>query len=697
MNIPLSFEKNEGQTDPQVRFLARGQGYSLFLTPAEAVLTMCKSKNTKPQTQLRDVVRMRLMGGNRLCRFEGQEKQSGKSNYFIGPNPEKWRTGIEQYSKVRMSNVYPGIDMVYYGKQSQMEYDFVVQPGADPSDIHLKFEGMKSVSVGKEGNLLIKTVGGNLIFHAPVIYQGEGTEKIRVRGQFLQRARGEVGFELGAYDATKTLVIDPSLIYSTYLGGSDDDFATAIAEDGGGNAYITGQTSGNFPVSAGPYQSAFGGGPTDAFVAKFNVSGNFLLYATYMGGNGTDEGWGIAVNGAGNAFVTGQTNGNFPATGGVVQPAYGGGAQNAFVAELNTFGSALIFSTYLGGSGGSVGYGIVVDGGGEHLCDWRGSRELHHHGRGLPAPLWGERGQRFRDQTESRRDRSALFHLSGWAQYGYETAIALDGAGDAYVTGEAQVNFPATAGTFQTVYGGGLYDAVVAKLNPTGTALLYGTYIGGSGNDFGYAIAVDGAGNAFVTGFTTSPNFPTTGGAYQTVLNGAQDAFVLKLNPAGAALPYSTYLGGNGTTSGQGIAVDPSGNIYVTGSTTGNFPTTPGAIQPAFGGGTSDAFVAVINPVGAGANDLVASTYLGGSGNDTAYGLVLDSSQNVYIAGITSGAFPTTAGAFQTNYGGGNSDAFVAKLSMATPTNTPQPTNTPVPPAQPNLLFQRTNILPRPL
>jgi hypothetical protein len=504
-----------------------------------------------------------------------------------------------------------------------------------------------------------------------------------------------VGFELGAYDATKTLVIDPSLIYSTYLGGSDDDFATAIAEDGGGNAYITGQTSGNFPVSAGPYQSAFGGGPTDAFVAKFNVSGNFLLYATYMGGNGTDEGWGIAVNGAGNAFVTGQTNGNFPATGGVVQPAYGGGAQNAFVAELNTFGSALIFSTYLGGSGGSVGYGIVVDGvgntyvTGEALANYTTTA-------GSYQPLFGgSAANGF--VTKLNPGATALLYSTylGGPSTGYETAIALDGAGDAYVTGEAQVNFPATAGTFQTVYGGGLYDAVVAKLNPTGTALLYGTYIGGSGNDFGYAIAVDGAGNAFVTGFTTSPNFPTTGGAYQTVLNGAQDAFVLKLNPAGAALPYSTYLGGNGTTSGQGIAVDPSGNIYVTGSTTGNFPTTPGAIQPAFGGGTSDAFVAVINPVGAGANDLVASTYLGGSGNDTAYGLVLDSSQNVYIAGITSGAFPTTAGAFQTNYGGGNSDAFVAKLSMATPTNTPQPTNTPVPPCSAQFIISKNEYSPK--
>jgi len=683
LNLPLAFEKNEGQTDPQVRFIARGQGYSLFLTPAESVLSLSKSQpksmNSKLLVPARDVVRMRLVGGNRLCRFEGLEKQTGKSNYFIGNNPEKWRAEIEQYSKVRMAEVYPGIDMVYYGKQSQMEYDFVVKPGADPKTIRLKFEGAKSVKVGKTGDLQIKTTGGNLAFQAPAVYQGEGNQKTPVEGHFFQTAKGEVGFRIAAYDATKTLVIDPSLIYSTYLGGSGDDVALGIAVDAGGNAYVTGQATAGFPISGGAYQMALGGGNFDVFVSKLNVTGSTLIYSTYIGGNGTDGGTAIAINGTGNAFVTGQTTGNFPTTGGVVQTVFSA-SPSAFVVELNPFGSAIVYSTYLGGSGGSIGYGIAVDGGGNAYVTGYGYANFPTTA-GAYQTAYGLSGLNGFVTKLSPGATSLVYSTYlGGTSGGGERAIAVDGAGNAYVTGQAAAGFPITAGVLQTVYGGGLYDAVVTKLNSTGSALVYATYLGGSNDDYGWAIDVDSGGNAYVTGQTSSPNFPITPGAYQTAFGGGIEAFVTKLNPTGTALSYSTYLGGGGITSGQGIVFDSSGQIYVTGYTSGNFPTTTGAYQTAFGGGNYDAFVALLNPVGGGASDLITATYLGGGGTDGGDGIALDSNKNVYVAGSAGAGFPTTAGTVQTNFAGINTDGFVTKLSMATPTNTPAPTNTPIPP-----------------
>src|SRR6266480_1519865 len=549
--LPLSFEANLGQTSSQVKFLSRAQGYTLFLTRhAEAVLVLGKSAPKRTPAQPADklaafvepqreavppaVLRMKLLGAKLTPQVESVDEFPGKANYIIGNDPKKWRTNVPTYAKVRYREVYPGVDLVYYGKQRQLEHDFIVAPGADPSSITLGFAGAEKMSLDpRRGALVLSVKGGEVRFEKPRIYQELGGTWREISGGYVLKNANGVGFAVAAYDANKPLVIDPTLFYSTYLGGSGEDLGLGIAADGAGNAYVTGETlSTVFPgASSSTIQSSNGGG-IDAFVAKFNAGGTALVYSTYLGGSSDDLGFGIAVDAAGNAYVTGETGSTdfHGASSSMIQSSNGGGF-DAFVAKFNAGGTALVYSTYLGGSGDEVGQGIAVD-----------------------------------------------------------------AAGHAYVTGfTVSTNFPTTAGAFQ-IDNAGSADAFVTKLNPAGSApLVYSTYLGGSDPDVGQGIAVDAAGNAYVTGNTVSTNFPTTAGVFQIDNAGGADAFVTKLNPAGAApLVYSTYLGGSSDDFGQGIAVDAAGNAYVTGYTgSTNFPTTAGAFQIA-NAGSNDAFVTKI-------------------------------------------------------------------------------------------------------
>ncbi len=630
--LPLTFEANQGQADARVRFLARGQGYGLFLTATEAVLSLRAPARDKPsagqhaagrtrvQPEKAAVVRMRLAGANKHPQLTGLDPQLGKSNYFIGNDPEKWRRDVPNYARVKYAQVYPGIDLIYYGNQRQLEYDFVVAPGADPRRIELAFKGVDKLSLDREGNLVLAVAHGEIVQHAPVMYQDIDGQRKPVEGQYVLRGKSRVGFRVAGYDPARPLVIDPVLVYSTYLGGSGDEYGSGIAVDASGSAYVTGLTSGNFPT-VNPIQANHGGGGGGAFVTKLNAAGNALLYSTYLGGIKYDYGSGIAVDGSGNAYVTGEAGqlnfpgegARFPTTAGAFQTSNDGGGNDAFVAKLNAAGSALVYSTLLGGAygtghGGDAGYGIAVD-----------------------------------------------------------------GIGNAYVTGlTSSSNFPTTAGAFQTTNRGlGYSNAFVTKLNPAGSALVYSTYLGGdnplngcSCSDVGYAIAVDGSGNAYVTGQTNLNAFPTTVGAFQPAKAGTSNAFVTKLNPAGSALVYSTYLGGTRSDFGRAIAVDGSGNAYVTGETASpDFPTTADAFQPAQYDYRYDAFVTKLNPAG---SALVYSTYLGGNGNDYGYGIAVDSFGNAYVTGrAVSDNFPTV-GAIQAANGGspGSSDAFVAKIDL---------------------------------
>jgi Abnormal spindle-like microcephaly-assoc'd, ASPM-SPD-2-Hydin/Beta-propeller repeat/Cep192 domain 4 len=719
-NLPLAFESNQGQTDSQVKFLARGPGYSLFLTADGAVLS-ARPRAAREADHGGAVVRMKLLHSSEHASVAALGQVPGKTNYFIGNDPSRWHTGVPTFAKIRYQAIYPGVDLIYYGNQSQLEYDFVVAAGADPHSIHLAFEGVDGLQLDPDGNLLLMVHGGNIVFGKPHVYQrgSDGTREIA--GRYLLTAGRQISFEVGAYDHSKPLVIDPVLQYSTYLGGSNEDGPMAIAIDSSGNAYVAGGTvSSDFPVTSGVPQATFGGqliGCTgvphfvcgDAFVAKVNPTGTALVYATYLGGNDRDSAAGVAVDASGEVFVAGQTqSANFPVTPGVFQGALAG-TRNAFVAKLNAAGSQLLYSTYIGGSSKDGAIYIAIDS--------SGNAYLAGATRSSNFPVTTGAFQTTCKSCPSTSDGfvtklnptgTALVYSTflGGTSEDLAAAIAVDGAGNAYVTGgTVSTDFP-TQNPYQAHFAGGgttcptvnnqidphifiCGDAFVTKLNPTGSALVYSTYLGGSGDETGFGIAVDAAGNAYVSGGTNSTNFPTTSGVVQPAFGGGSsacnttgiacgDAFVTKMNATGSAPIYSTYLGGANDDVGVRMAVDSSNNAHLTGITmSSNFPVTADAFQSSFAGGTSpcgegdfcgDGWVATLN---VNATALSFSSYIGGSGDDAGVAITSDSAGNDYATGATTSTnFPTTVGAFQTKCGsdgtcnGGLSDVFVAKISL---------------------------------
>jgi len=656
----LSFEANRGQADPEVRFIARGSGYTLFLTAAETVLSFpeppAPGRRNEKQTGKPTVLRMKLVGANGGASVAGLDELPGKSNYFIGNDPSKWRTNVPTYGKVEYRDVYPGVNLVYYGNGRQLEHDFVVAPGADPSLIRLAVEGAGKMELDARGDLVLRDGTGDVHLRKPVAYQEVDGVRRSVAGGFALTDKQQVGFELGDYDRDEPLVIDPVLVYSTYLGGSGDDQASGIAVDSAGNAYVTGVTSSaNFPTAT-PLQGA-NAGYSDAFVAKLNPTGSALVYSTYLGGSGQDSGDGIAVDSSGNAYLTGHTNSpNFP-TVSPLQPSYGGGGWDAFVTKLNPAGSALVYSTYLGGSGQDMGYSIAVDSAGSAYVTGQTQSLNFPTASPLRAAHGGSMFDPFVAKLSATGSALAYSTYLGGNNEDYGEAIAVDSTGSAYVTGRtASTNFPTASPLQASNRGAG--DTFVARLNAAGSALVYSTYLGGIGEDWGRGIAVDSSGSAYVMGYTSSPNFPTAS-PLQAASGGNTDAFVAKLNPAGSALVYSTYLGGSALDLGFGIAVESSGSAYVTGYTQStNFPTAS-PLQPTYGGGDTDAFVAKLNAPG---SALVYSTYLGGGGDDRSYRIAVDSSGNAYIAGNTRSANFPVANALQPVFRGGT-DAFIAKIS----------------------------------
>jgi hypothetical protein len=540
-------------------------------------------------------VLMKLQNHNPNPAREGKEKQEGYYNYLIGNDPSKHASYIGLYKEAVVKDVYNGIDLRYYFDKGSLRYDYVVHPGADPAQIVFTLEGSDKTYVNERGNLVFTTQFGEVAMAELKTYQ-ERDKKV-ITSQFIKR-EGKWGIVLASYDKDQSLIIDP-LVYSTYIGGSGDDLGYAIAVDGSGNAYVTGYTaSSNYDVTTGAFQTT-NGGSWDVFVTKLNASGSGLVYSTYIGGSGDDVGLDIAVDGSGNAYVTGYTgSSNYDVTTGAFQTTNDGGYYDVFVTKLNANGNNLVYSTYIGGSDIDAGIGIAVD-----------------------------------------------------------------GNGNAYVTGETRSgNYDVTASAFQKMYGGGYFDVFVTKLNANGNNLVYSTYIGGSGDDVGNGIAVDGGDNAYVTGYTSSNNYDITGGAFQLTNGGSNDVFVTKLNAFGNTLVYSTYIGGSDSDEGRSIAVDCSGNAYVTGWTSStNYDVTAGAFQTTNGGGTYDVIVTKLNANG---NGLEYSTYIGGSGDDEGIGIAVDGSGNAYVTGYTTSTnYDVTAGVFQTTNGGGK-DVFVTKLDL---------------------------------
>jgi hypothetical protein len=615
----LSFEANQGQTDAHVKFLSRGPGYTLFLTSDEVALELqdsgsriqdsVRAKRSGTLSALRrttdhgqgtreSLLRLKLVNANQNAVATGASELPGKANYFIGNDPRKWRTNVPTYAKVKYAGVYPGVDLVFYGNQRQLEHDFVVAPGADASRIALRLEGSKKSSLDAEGNLVVAVEGGEVRLEKPLIYQEGSSGRREIPGGYVLTGAREVAFKVGAYDPTKPLVIDPVLVYSTYLGGSGVDVGFGIAVDPSGNAYVTGQTSSdNFPTTAGAFQTSLAGSD-NAFVTELNPAGSALVYSTYLGGSKVDSGQGIAVDSSGHAYVRGiATSTDFPTTAGAFQTSLAG-SLNTFITKLNPSGSALVYSTYLGGSSVDVGWGIAVDSSGHaYVAGNTTSSDFPITPGAFQTSLAGSQNAFV---TKLNPSGSGLVYSTylGGTSADVVWDIAVDSSGHAYVTGYAtSTNFPTTAGAFQTSLAGS-HNAFVTKLNPSGSGLVYSTYLGGGGLDYGLGIAVDSLGHAYVTGQTQSSDFPTTAGAFQTSLAGTKNAFVTTLNPSGSALVYSTYLGGSGGDAGYGIAVDTSGNAFVTGVTgSSNFPTTTGAFQTSLAG-SDNTFVAKLTPKG---------------------------------------------------------------------------------------------------
>src|SRR6266404_3675103 len=623
--LPLSFEANHGQTDGRVKFLSRTGGYTLFLTRDEAVLAFSgkRAKDAAPKaaSDFREsarrgkprlygrtgaVLRMKLRNANPAAKITGTDELAGTSSYFIGNDPAKWRTSVPTYAKVKYEGIYSGIDLVYYGNQRQLEYDFIVAPGVDPRRIAFDISGAKRIRRDAQGDLVLTMKIGEdeIRWHKPVVYQEKDGTRQLVAANYAITDKNRVGFEVAKYDARRPLYIDP-LIYSTYLGGSSDDVGFGIAVDSVGNTYVTGRTSSaDFPTM-NPLQPTFAGGPYDVFVTKLNATGSALVYSTYLGGSGDEFGYGIAVDGAGNAYVTGWTTSTDFPTINPFQPTYGGNS-DAFVAKINPAGSALVYSSYLGGSGNDGGDSIAVDSAGNVYVTGSASSTNFPTVSPLQPTYGGGNSDAFVAKINATGSALVYSTYLGGSGDDLGLGIAVDSAGNAYVTrSTTSSDFPVTPGAFQMTCNGGsncapYRDAFVSKLNASGSALVYSTYLGGTGSDFSTSIAVDSGGNAYVTGTTSSKNFPTTPAAFQTKCRSIHcgrygDAFVTRLNTSGSALVYSTYLGGGGYDAGLGFALYSAGDAYITGFTASTDFPTKNPLQPTYGGGLEDAFVAKID------------------------------------------------------------------------------------------------------
>ncbi|MEK6301246.1 MAG: SBBP repeat-containing protein [Acidobacteriota bacterium] len=654
--IPMCFEANQGQAPESAQFVSASAGRRLLLNPIEATLELRQSNSAGPED-----LRMHLVNADPAAQIHGLDLLPTRAHYFIGNNRDDWHTNIPTFARVICEKVYPGVDLIYYGNQRQLEYDFVVAPGADPDRIKLRFEGAQKTVLDPEGNLIVLAGGTEVRHEKPVAYQEADGERSEVPVAFSLFADGSAGFELGAYDPSRELVIDPVLVFSTYLGGSEADVGRGIFVDSGGNAYVLGDSRspdftndtadgananifiGKFTPGGGAFAYAFFGGPkdevatglaidaagnayisgstqsenfaapgsinpvllgaSDAFVAKLNPASGAFFYLTLVGGSGDESAVSIAIDAPGNAYISGKTTSTDFPTANAIQPSYGGGDSDAFISKISLDGKSLVYSTYLGGTG-----------------------------------------------TENLAGRCG---------------VAVDSAGNAYVAGDTQSgDFPLSNALRSSKSGSASsLDAYVSKIDPTGSAFVYSTYFGGDEDDFGFGIAADSSGSAYIAGRTKSTSF--TGSSSTRPLVGTADAFVSKLNAAGSTVSYLTFIGAaNGDESANAIVVDASGNAYVAGSA-GNGLATVKSVQSYFTGG-DDVLVARLSSTGT----VNFSTYLGGSGDETGLAISVDPAGSIYVTGSTDSEDLLTSEAVRTENAGGT-DLFVAKIDPNTDPNGP--------------------------
>lgn len=717
--LPIIFEANRGQTNSEVKFLSRGSGYALFLTSSGAVLSL--SERPSAQRITARVLRMKLVGANAAAQVEGLDRLPGRTSYFIGNDPKKWVTDVPTYAKVRYRNLYPGIDLVFYGNdRNQLEYDFVLAPGANPDAIRVRFEGVEKLTASRDGDVIATLPGGvRIVQHQPLVYQMRNGRRERVNGRCVIRGKNTIGFMLAAYDRHRAVSIDPKLTlkYSTYLGGSGWDAGAGIAVDSAGDVYVAGTTgSDDFPT-----KNAYEGGcPTappaacqSVFVAKFDPSksgADSLLYSSYFGGNFAVDTGGMTVDSAGDVYIAGSAaTADLPVTANAYQskcpsPGPNDSCSSAFVAELNPSASgdaSLVYSTYLGGSARSDGDSIALDSNGKvFVSGYTESPDFPVTPEAFETSCPGYTSQsgcysNFISELDlSQSGSSALLYSTFFLSGAGINAMAVDSSDRIYLAGTTGSTTLPTVNAFQTSCpsassSDGCEAAFVAKLDPSqpgAAALLYSTYLGGSLGDQGSAIAVDAQGDAYVTGFTYSTDFPTTANAFEKKCerqHGSACPFVAKLDPSAsgaASLLYSTYFGPRSFRRGYGmgnaITTDSSDNVYIAGEVglAGYIPTRhsyQSDCPPPSGTTRSEGFVAKLNPSVSRSASLIYSTYLCGSGGDSANALAVDSAGNVYVTGSTgSDNFPITPSAFQITIGAsGAQNAFVAELALAAKSN----------------------------
>ena len=740
--LPLSFEPNVGQAPAAFDFVTHTSGYSVLLSAQQAIISASSQteddpyvKNLPPRKRKRfeltkvyrdfprfhrgrrrNEMKIVLGGANPRPQNAGLDELPGKMSYFIGRDPQKWKTGIATYGRVRYSNVYPGVDLIYYGDAGRLEFDFVVSPGANPDNVSLSFSGVEPVAITKDGSLRIGQSTDGMTLHRPRIYQVRDGQQIPVEGSYALRAGHQFGFQLGAYDHSRALVIDPVLAYSTYLGGNNRTQIGGIAVDSAGNAYVTGGTEAtNLPV-----ENAYDGSKTSAswsvFVTKIDPTGTSVLYSTYLKGSSNDYSNAIAIDASDDVYITGwTTSSDFPVVNGFQNSLNDLVSGNAFITRIDTTQSGaaqLVYSTFLGGGAnttahnGDVGAAIAVDRFGVAYVTGQTDSDAST----VPFPttpgayqsfLASVRGDAFLSAVDTNRVGPGSLVYStylggsppnpandnGWTIGDYGLGVTADDSGNAFITGATvsggDTPFPTTENAYQNYLkspNGNAFVSEIATRSCGHQSLVYSTYFGGSssGGDLGVSIALNGSGKIYVAGETSSPDFPVSATAYQTTRqNKIMSDFVseLDLSQTGTAfVMYSTYLDDTGFQGdiAASVVTDSSGDAFVFGATNSStFPVTAGAVQATYAASTAggyNAFLTVLNPSGTG---LLYSTYLGGSITTYSTGGAIDTMGNVYWAGHTADPdFPVyPQNAVQTSFPGAGVveyESFVAKIVMET-------------------------------
>lgn len=659
------FIPNVGLFNPGVYYFIQRQDSCVFFLSDRIVFDFAGPVSEDGKQCTRAAVALAFDKCNAGVTPRGLSPNEGVVNYYLGNDPARWKDNIGTYREILYQDIWPGVDLALHSDGGKLKCNWTVRPGADPTQIVMRYLGADLLELDGEGNLTIQHALGSMTDACPAAFQEIETGKTAVPCSFCIVDEMTVGFDTGSYNDTVPLTIDPAVSYTTYLGGTGADSINGITAGLTGNAYFVGQTaSPNFPIVTGAYQTALAG-TANAFITQIASDGASLVYSTYLGGSGTDAGLAIMIDPSGAAYVTGSTtSADFP-TVGPYQAALAG-TQDAFVSKLSPNGGALTFSTYLGGAAGSTtGRGIGVNIFGQtFIAGETSSASFPTTGGAFSTTYGGGTSDGFISLLSSGGGSLLASTYLGGSGADIIYGLALDSSDFVYVAGSTDsADFPTTTGAYQTALAG-TQNAFVTKMQEDLSAPVFSTYLGGTAIDAAMAVAVDANFRACVTGSTTSSDFPVTAGAFQTAYGGAGDAFATKFSLDGGSLVFSTYLGGSGADIGNAVTFDGAGHVWIAGSTaSADFPTTPTVIASSLTG-AQDWFISMLS---ADAGTLLVSYYLGGTSTQAANGIAVDAQGAVYVAGSTSSTdFPVSVGAFQTTYGGGATDGAATKANFTT-------------------------------